>query len=487
MELYDEFKTFLVMGYNEGVNVLNDEYFQEYKKISYGMKYLYGVGTQDIILRTKIYRAVYMLEEENFCTLIFSTKEGIIVKYKNIGETNDTDDLILKRFNELILEENRVFIPYNTHNVYYERLDAMLRYMNLFVKCEELDNTVVSMKEHDTYIIFLISKDEIEIDRYSKMWYEFLNNGGVSRELKMTSEQFVGTIKDIPWKQRIGYTVDEGGVIVSKFWTYVKEEYRSIKEKLCRFTDENKYVLLNINENISDHLAAFGVLRRWSNVVKYLFPLEGTSYVIVDMESKDNINVLEEEMEKDEDGSEIFTQIEYNAMNGLQKMGCYEINGIKFSFLDLIQHIYNGSKNNPYNREKLELDVITDILNEYFKYSGNDYLYKFPITKVIPEYIMKEDILVRFILTYSDKSSQIWTFPNTCSEDSKYLAMESFSKKWSSGSLFRTHFCHPIDIMLLFKDVVYTFFKRCGDKVWTSCYVEQETRLYNETLKLLTL
>jgi len=451
------------------------------------MKYLYGAKTQDIILRTKIYRAIYILEESNFCTLIFSTKEGIIVKYKNVYEAADIDDLILKKFNDLILEENKIFIPYNTHNVYYERLDAIVRYMNLFIKCEELNSTVVSMKEHDTYIVFLISKDEINIDQYGKMWCEFLNNGGVSREIRVTPEQFVDIIQDIPWKQRIGYAIEDGNIIVSKFWTYIIDEYKSIKEKLCKFTDDNKYVLLNINENISDHLAGFGVLRKWSNVVKYLFPLEGTSYIIVDIESKDNVIVDMCETEENDDGSEIFTQLEYNSMNRLQKMGCYEINGIRFSFLDLIQHIYNGNKNNPYNREMLHIDVITEILNEYFKYSGNDYLYKYPITKVVPEYIMKEDILVRFILTYSDKSSQIWTFPTTCSDNSKYLAIESFSKKWSSGSLFRTHFCHPIDIMLLFKDVVYTFFKRCSDRIWTSCYVEQESRLYTETLKLLTL
>lgn len=491
MELYDEFKTFLVPNYDHNINdVLNNEYYNEYKKISHDMKYLYGIKTQDVILRTKIYRTVYILEEENFCVIIFSTKEGIIVKYKNIENKEYINDIILKRFNKLYSEDNRIFIPYNTHNVYYERLDAVIRYANLFIQCEKLNSTVISMKEHDTYIIFIISKDEVNINEYQKMWNEFLNNGGVNRELEVFSQQFVKIIQDIPWKQRINYSVNNDKILMN-FWTYTKEEYMIIKDKIDVDidTDNNEYILFNINEYIIDHLACFGVLKKWGNVTKYIFPLEGTTYVIIDSKSKNNINVkvVGTSENNNIEGNEIFTQIEYKSMNELQKIGCYEIDGINFSFLDLIQHIYNGNKNNPYNRTELGDEVITNIINEFFKYSGNHYLYKFPITKIIPEYILKEDVLVRFILTYSNKSSQIWTFPITCNIDSKCFAIESFSKKWTSGVLFRQHFCHPIDIMLIFKDVAYSFFKRCNNKIWSSCSAEQETRLYTETLKLLAL
>ena len=460
------------------------EYLEEYEQASGNMDLLFGVATKDINLRTKIYRAVYLLKDEYYL-VVFTTKMGIVVKCRNKTE------ILENKFNELIKQENKIFIPYNTISLIEDKVEAMNKYLYMFIESEDLDNSVISMKNNETVVLFMINNENKDIDeeKYQQMWGQFMNIGGVERELKVSIIQFVRIINKIKWKYRKKYKV-EGDYIIINFWTHTLQEYNEIKEKCQEYKDDKNddYKIIELKDEIVDYLAGFGVLKLYDSKCEYIYPLEGTNKVIID-NSSINEFIIKEKLDKiniNEEGIEIYTQLEYKNMNNLQKYGLYYINNVGYSFLDLVQHIYNGNRKNPYTREDIDKETVLNIISEYFKYSGNSYLYGYPTTNEIPDYTLTQDFLIRFNLNYYNKTNTIWTIPITCNIDKKELAITTFSSKWTSGDLFRANFCHPMEIMLVFKDTVYGFFKKCS-VIWPVNEDEQDKRLCREIITLSKL
>ena len=139
-----EFETYLT-----DEKITNMEYLEEYEQASGNMDLLFGVATKDINLRTKIYRAVYLLKDEYYL-VVFTTKMGIVVKCRNKTE------ILENKFNELIKQENKIFIPYNTISLIEDKVEAMNKYLYMFIESEDLDNSVISMKNNETVVLFMI-------------------------------------------------------------------------------------------------------------------------------------------------------------------------------------------------------------------------------------------------------------------------------------------------------------------------------------------
>ena len=201
-----EFETYLT-----DEKITNMEYLEEYEQASGNMDLLFGVATKDINLRTKIYRAVYLLKDEYYL-VVFTTKMGIVVKCRNKTE------ILENKFNELIKQENKIFIPYNTISLIEDKVEAMNKYLYMFIESEDLDNSVISMKNNETVVLFMINNENKDIDeeKYQQMWGQFMNIGGVERELKVSIIQFVRIINKIKWKYRKKYKV-EGDYIIINF------------------------------------------------------------------------------------------------------------------------------------------------------------------------------------------------------------------------------------------------------------------------------
>lgn len=456
--------------------------------------FLDGYSHPTIEQKINVYLFIYKLNNIGIKAKIFNTKYGIIGRFEPTSEY--TYDTIMSIYKVYSKSKINYFIPKNFENISNENFEYKILELNLFMKKLKLPGYIISNSECGINFIFISFDEysEININYLNSKWSEFTSLG-ISHKDEIPLEYSYDIIRNIPWNSRITLEIDNK--LEKLLITHTNDKF-----KLSLNTVKN-FSLFKHNLNLNSEMAIIGYLffitsglnEKQANVnviplVNYILYFDSqnkeTSKLIQDLSIEYEKFPVEEYDNFPTEGCENFTQNSFCDFTFFERLGCVNINGNWFSFIDIYRYIFQNSENEhiiinkkcPLTRIELqehEFDKLRSkfkLLETYSKnfISGiiNDKP-DFPKLKVCEVKCQNYqfEYFINFILEYNGNEIVFWTIPKI-EDDVISIIQEVLLIKWTNGRLFRANVKHEDEILLLFTDEALSLFCNSLRNKWSN-------------------
>lgn len=380
-----------------------------------------------IIDRARIYWAI--LPHQDFFEIYLTPSRMIIKSHVDFSFLQDV---------ERSYDESKVFIPPGYDHLSAKDLPYNSRLLADFCRCERIVATIITVREHQNYFLFLSLTNDQEL---LNLWNSY-RDGRLFRSVIISSSCLLSLMERIPWPDRESYHLEPDDRIRVVFRAITRDDY----ERIVNDLRGEEIGFFRVPWIIQDLHEAYGLLQFFTGD---LFPLVGTDRVYFRGKFQITLRSL---TEIPTEGVEVISQEAFSEMTFFRKASLIQGRGGHwYSALDLVR-----LKKDPMTRE--------DLIG--YKLTGPEIFLKgFPYTTETPELICTQNLRAKctgsqneeevvFWITYQNRREEIWRVPMLNNTGD---AINTIVHLWSMGKLFRMP-CHYQDLVLMLTPgVIYLF------------------------------